>query len=127
MNDIFWKLVKFSVVGGSGLVVDFGLTYLAKEKFGINKYVANAIGFAMAATTNFFLNKHWTFDDTSPEVLNQYTFFFIIALVGLALNQIILYVLHHYFRANFYLAKLVATGLVVFWNFIMNYLITFSV
>lgn len=126
MDDIFWKLVKFSVVGGSGLVVDFGLTYLAKEKLRINKYVANAIGFAAAATTNFFLNKRWTFGDASPEVINQYSLFFIIALVGLALNQIILYILHHYFRTNFYLAKLVATVLVVFWNFTMNYLITFA-
>lgn len=127
MHNIFWKLVKFSVVGGSGLIVDFGLTYLAKERLHINKYAANAIGFTVAASTNFFLNKRWTFDDNSSEILNQYTFFFIIALVGLAMNQIILYVLHHYFRTNFYLAKLVATGLVVFWNFIMNYLITFSV
>lgn len=126
MHDIFWKLVKFSVVGGSGLVIDFGLTYLAKERLNVNKYVANAIGFTVAASTNFFLNKRWTFGNTSPQVVNQYTLFFTIALVGLALNQIILYVLHHYFRTNFYLAKLVATGLVVFWNFTMNYLITFS-
>jgi putative flippase GtrA len=126
MEDILWKLVKFSVVGGSGLVVDFGLTYLAKEKLRINKYVANAIGFTVAATTNFFLNKRWTFGNSSPEVINQYTLFLVIALVGLALNQIILYVVHHYFRTNFYLAKLVATVLVVFWNFTMNYLITFA-
>ena len=126
MPEILWQLVKFGVVGGSGLVVDFGLTYLVKEKIHINKYVANAIGFTVAATTNFFFNKRWTFGDTSPEVLNQYTLFFGIALVGLVLNQLILFVLHHYFKTNFYLAKLVATGLVVFWNFTMNYLITFA-
>ena len=126
MPEIFWKIIKFGVVGGLGLVIDFGLTYLAKEKLNINKYVANAIGFTAAATTNFFLNKRWTFHDTSPEVLNQYTLFFGIALVGLGLNQLILFVLHRYFKTNFYGAKLVATGLVVFWNFAMNYLITFS-
>ena len=126
MGKILEKLIKFGAVGGSGLVVDFGLTYLFKEKIGINKYVANAIGFTAAATSNFYLNKRWTFENASEEILNQYVLFFGIALVGLGINQVVLYTLHHYFRMNFYGAKLVATGLVVFWNFTMNYLITFA-
>ena len=39
------KFIKFCVVGGSGMVVDFGLTYAFKEKLRVNKYVSNTIGF----------------------------------------------------------------------------------
>ncbi len=126
MFEIIIKLLKFGVVGGTGLVIDFGLTYLFKEKAGINKYVANAIGFSVAATSNFFLNKIWTFRDTSESVVEQFAMFFIIALVGLAINQAILYMLHHYYKRNFYVAKLAATLMVFVWNFVLNYLITFN-
>ncbi len=126
MNDILFKLIKFGFVGASGLVIDFGLTYLFKEKVRINKYVANAIGFSAAATSNFFLNKIWTFEDNNTAVLNQYFLFIGIALAGLAINQLVLYLLHHYLKTNFYVAKLLATAVVMFWNFALNYLFTFQ-
>ena len=39
--------------------------------------------------------------------------------------DVTIYLLHHRFRMNFYLAKLFATGVVTFWNFFMNYFFTF--
>jgi len=41
------KFIKFGLVGGSGVLIDFFFTWLAKEKFKIQKYVSNAIGFMM--------------------------------------------------------------------------------
>ena len=38
------EFIKFCVVGGSGVGVDFGITYLLKEKARINKYIANSAG-----------------------------------------------------------------------------------
>ena len=39
------QFFKFCVVGGSGVFVDFGVTYLCKEWLKLNKYVANSLGF----------------------------------------------------------------------------------
>ncbi|MFZ4547377.1 MAG: GtrA family protein, partial [Bacteroidales bacterium] len=47
--------MKFGAVGATGVVVDFGFTWVSKEKFKIQKYVANTIGFTFAATSNYFL------------------------------------------------------------------------
>jgi len=63
------KFLKFGVVGGSGVIVDFFFTWLFKEKLNTQKYLANAIGFTIAATTNWFLNRIWTFESHNPEVL----------------------------------------------------------
>ena len=46
------QFLKFCVVGGSGLFVDFGITYLCKEWLRLNKYAANSLGFLCASTTN---------------------------------------------------------------------------
>ncbi len=71
----FLKFVKFSLVGFSGVFVDFGITFLAKENFRIQKYIANAMGFTMAATSNYMLNRIWTFHSTNPNVMLEFSRF----------------------------------------------------
>ena len=126
-NQAFlFKFIKFGVVGFSGVFVDFGVTYLAKEKLNIPKYVANAIGFIIAATSNYFLNRVWTFQSKNPEIAVEFTEFFIISLIGLGLNTLLLWILVSKFKMNFYFAKVFAIGLVTIWNFLANLLITFN-
>lgn len=120
------QFIKFCVVGGSGVVVDFGITYIFKELLRVNKYIANSLGFICAATSNFFLNRLWTFASKDPQVTKQYFTFIFIAAAGLAINNLIIYLLSDRLKLNFYLSKLVATGVVTLWNFFMNYYITFT-
>jgi putative flippase GtrA len=120
------KFLKFGVVGFTGVFVDFGITWLTKEKLHIQKYVANAIGFTSAATTNYFLNRIWTFHSTNPKVMVEYTEFFVISLIGLGINTLVLWLLVSKFKMNFYVAKLFAIAVVTIWNFLANAYFTFN-
>jgi len=122
----FWKFIKFGIVGFSGLFVDFGITYITKEWLKVQKYVANAIGFCTAATSNYFLNRIWTFHSEDPEIAVEFLQFFMISLIGLAINTLILWILVSKYKMNFYLSKLFAIAIVTIWNFLANYFITFS-
>jgi len=122
----FYKFIKFGIVGFTGVFVDFGITYLSKEKLKIPKYVANAIGFSTAATTNYILNRVWTFRSNNPEVMVEFGEFFAISMVGLGINTLILWLLVSKFKMNFYMAKLFAIGVVTIWNFFANAFITFN-
>lgn len=126
MNQIIIQFLKFSIVGFSGVVIDFGVTWVLKEKLYVNKYIANSTGFVLAATSNFILNKIWTFDSTDNGVSTEYLLFFSIALFGLVLNNLIVYLLSDKLKFNFYISKGIAIVIVAFWNFFMNYLFTFS-
>ena len=123
---MFLQFIKFCVVGGTGVVVDFGITFLFKEKLKLNKYIANSLGFMAAASTNYLLNRWWTFRSHDPEVAQQYVQFVGISAIGLILNNIIIYLLNDKARLNFYLSKLIAIGLVTLWNFFLNYSSTFT-
>ena len=123
---MFLQFIKFCVVGGTGVVVDFGITFLFKEKLKLNKYIANSLGFMAASSTNYLLNRWWTFRSHDPEVAQQYVQFVGISAIGLILNNIIIYLLNDKARLNFYLSKLIAIGLVTLWNFFMNYYFTFT-
>jgi putative flippase GtrA len=120
------KFIKFGIVGGSGVVVDFFFTWLFKEKFNVQKYVANALGFSIAASTNWFLNRIWTFNSQNPELLLEYTQFIFVSLIGLGINSLVLWLLTDKLKFNFYLSKLGAIAVTTVWNFFANYLYTFA-
>lgn len=123
---IFLKFIKFGVVGFSGMLIDFGITWLLKEKLKVNAYLANSLGFISAASSNYFWNRLWTFESENKDIPLEYMSFIIISVVGLLINNLMIYLLTTKFKLNFYLAKLLAIGVVTIWNFGMNFLITFS-
>lgn len=125
IRELIVKILKFGVVGFSGTVIDFFFTWLCKEKIGWNKFLSNSIGFVLAATSNYIFNRIWTFQSDNPEIGREYLLFFVISLIGLALNNLFLYLFHEKLKMNFYLAKVFATILVIIWNFTANYFITF--
>ncbi len=120
------KFIKFSLVGFSGVFVDFGTTFICKEILKIQKYVANTCGFTLAATTNYFMNRLWTFHSTNPNIMQEFTRFFIIALIGLVMNLLIIWAMSGKFKVNFYVSKLIATLVVTLWNFLINAYYTFA-
>src|SRR5689334_11989454 len=122
-QDLINKFLKFGVVGASGMLVDFGFTFLLKEKARIHKYVANAIGFTMAVISNYLRNRSWTFESARHEVVREFTSFALVAVIGLGINSLILWILVSKVKLKFYLSKLIAIGVVMFWNFCANYFI----
>ena len=120
------KFLKFGVVGFSGVFVDFGITYLFKEIIKINKYVSNAIGFICAATSNYILNRIWTFQSENTDVATEYGKFMLVSVIGLGINSLTLYILTDKLKWNFYLSKIFAIGMATLWNFFANLLFTFK-
>lgn len=120
------KFVKFCLVGLSGVIVDFGITFLCKEILKIQKYISNAFGFCIAATSNYILNRIWTFQSDNPNITLEFTRFFFISLIGLGINLLIIWAMAGKLKVNFYLSKLVATIIVTLWNFLINAYYTFA-
>ncbi|WP_316815522.1 GtrA family protein [Pedobacter nyackensis] len=122
----FIKLLKFGVVGFVGLIVDFTVTYICKEKLKIHKYISSSLGFIVATATNYGLNRIWTFNSHDAATMIQFGKYFMICLVGLALSNILIYILNDKLKWNFYVAKACAIVIVSLWNFFANYLYTFT-
>lgn len=119
------KLVKFCLVGFSGLIIDFLTTWILKEKLKTHKYLANSMGFILAVSSNYLLNRIWTFESANPSIANEYAAFLVVSLIGLLINNTILYLVHERLKQGFYLSKFIAVGLTTFWNFLANYFFTF--
>src|ERR1035437_983651 len=118
------KFFKFIIVGFSGLVVDFSITILLKEKLKIHRYIANSAGFTMAASTNYLFNRLWTFHSNNPKILTEYGTFLIISLIGLLINNFVIFLLEK--KLHFYFPKFFAIMITLLWNFAANYYFNFS-
>lgn len=117
MNESIFTILKFGLVGASGVAVDFAVTWLLKEKAGMHKYAANSLGFMSAATNNYIWNRLWTFESDDPDVAVQYLVFILVSLGGLVFNNAALWFFHEKRKMPFYVSKILAVFVAMFWNF----------
>ncbi len=125
--ELALKFCRFLLVGCTGASMDFGLTYLLKEKAKLQKLIANAFGFVLGSTTTYILNRLYTFHNSNPEIVTQYFKFIFICFISLSLNTLIIYFLTEKRKLNFYISKLAAALIVVSWNFFANNYYTFKI
>lgn len=124
--EVFLRIFKFGLVGCIGIVIDFSITFLLKEKLKFPKLVANAIGFSLAVINNFLLNRVWTFNSNEDQILYQFSKFILVSVIGLLINTLVIYILNQKKGLNFYVSKIIAVGFVFIWNFTINFLFIFT-
>ncbi len=144
------RFIKFAIVGIIGMVVDFTVLNIMKlvfESAGLGEgwnaplkpheiqlVAANTISFSAAVLSNFTWNRLWTFPESRERPLGtqllQYT---IVNVAGWIINTVLLVVLdqnvfQHFVgeRLSYNLAKAVAIGVVLFWNFGINRVWTYK-
>jgi putative flippase GtrA len=121
---MIFKFFKFIIVGFLGMVVDFSITILLKEKLKVHRYISSSAGFTFAASSNYLFNRLWTFESNNPKVLIEYGTFILISLIGLIINNLFLYLFEK--KIRFYFAKFLAIIVTSIWNFIANYYLNFA-
>lgn len=115
-----WRqLLRFCVVGTSGVAVNLAVFSLLVTQGGIHHLLAATISFVVAWSTNFVLNKHWTFRRHDLSVVQQGARNLLVSLVALGLNLAILALLEAQ-GLNEILAQLIAIALVTPVNFLLN-------
>ncbi len=142
------RFIKFSIVGTIGAVVDFGTLYLLHVVAGLPIVLANTCSFTAAVLSNFTWNRLWTYPDSrSKPIRTQLLQFFVVNAAGWGINTGILVLLRYpcvslvtqltgwasltlgaelLYKLGYNLAKAVATGVVLFWNFFVNRYWTYS-
>ena len=130
IKGLIAKFVKFGVVGASGMVVDFGVLILMRDIVGLPDLWANTISFTAAATSNYFLNRIWTFRSKEKQVGVEYIKFILVSVIGLGVNNGSLWLLSRLLPSwaedwRFYILWAFAVGITTIWNFFGNLLFTF--
>ncbi|MBN1486705.1 MAG: GtrA family protein [Anaerolineae bacterium] len=143
-GDEIKRFLKFAVVGTIGAIVDFGTFNLLQSLTSLSVTLSNTISFTVAVISNFIWNRFWTYPDSrSKPISKQVVQFFVVNIAGWAINTSILLLLKD--PSTILLtslgqitaleilsnpatlstlgknaAKVVGTGVVMFWNFFVN-------
>lgn len=128
MKHTIKQFIRFALVGCLNTGLDF-MIYAALTRLFLfweeHYLIANFIAFSTATVNSYLLNKYWTFKDKSKKHSQQYAKFFTVSFIGLLLTEIILYMLVEAGMHDL-LAKLLAIGVILFWNFFANKMWTFK-
>lgn len=113
------QLIRSLAVSVIALVIDFGLLIILKEEAGLNYLVAATIGYCAGLVVNYWLSITWVFANRKLQNKPaEFTIFTAISLVGLILNGLILSAFVQQAHVDYRVAKLIATVVVFFWNFL---------
>ncbi|MFD1109304.1 GtrA family protein [Pseudoroseomonas ludipueritiae] len=80
------EFLRFGVVGTLGFLVDTAMLYAALS-LGTGLYLGRVISYVAAASTNWALNRAWTFRQADRSRRSrQWTMFLLVNLLGFAIN-----------------------------------------
>ncbi|MBI5466936.1 MAG: GtrA family protein [Candidatus Kerfeldbacteria bacterium] len=111
------QFIKFGFVGALNTTIDYlGFAVLVTWT-SIPYLIANVMTFAIASTNSYILNRRWTFRNADPRWRRQAAVFYAVMVVGLVINEAILYTLVDHFQVRKLIAKAIGIVIVLFWNF----------
>ncbi len=121
------QLLRYTVVGGISFVVDYGSLWLLTEVAGLPYLWSAAIAFILGLTCNYLLSTRWVFGESRISNLwGEFAAVALIGVVGLGLNELIMYAFTDGIGLHYMLSKIISTGIVFFWNFLARRFLVFK-
>jgi putative flippase GtrA len=118
------RFLRYIVVGGIATAIQYAILILLVRGVGMAPTPASSIGFVLSAGVNYLLNYRFTFQSNRPHGPAAAKFA-VLAGTGLLINGVIMRVMTGA-GAQYLIAQLCATGVVLFFGFISNTIWTFG-
>jgi putative flippase GtrA len=123
-----FQFIKFGLVGVGNTAVNFGVVNAFVYFSGITKgpwvILYSAVAFVVALCNSYYWNSQWSFKSTGKRNFKEFVIFAVVTLFGLAINSLIVFAvtkINPPFGVSgklwINIANLIATLVVMFWNF----------
>lgn len=119
MKKLIDQIFKFGIIGALAFVIDYGIMILLTEVFNVNYLISSGISFMISVIFNYICSMKYVFvsrDDMSKQ--KEFIIFVILSVIGLGINQIIMWLMVDKLGIFYAIVKLFATAVVMVWNFV---------
>lgn len=112
------EFIRYFLASAIALLLDAGLLWSLTEFAGISYLVSGAIGFTAGLVAIYALSVYWVFTARAMRSpLAEFAIFAFIGLVGLCLNELILWLFTSLWSFYFLVSKIASVIVVFSWNF----------
>jgi putative flippase GtrA len=117
------EVAKFGIVGAVCYVIDFGLFTVFHFAWGIGPITSKTLSTVIAATINYFANRHWSFQHRARSgTRRELTLFILLNFIGLGIALAFLGFGHYVLKQTSPLAtniwgNVIGTGMATFFRF----------
>ena len=117
-NKLLMQILKFGIVGGTAFVIDYGIFTILSQFLNIHYLIASIISFSISVIYNYILSIKWVFDVSKKQTSKEFIVFVILSVIGLGINSLIMYVSVDLMHIHEMIGKIIATAIVMVYNFI---------
>ena len=117
------RLLKFGIVGLSGVVINMGVLYILSEDVRLPYFISSLMAIELSILTNFVFNLHWTWRDRKNELpVWRKLFRYHIGVAGTAylVNYVILVGLTEWGGIQYMISNLVGIGVGTIANYVIS-------
>lgn len=114
------QFLKYLLVGGGATLVEWALFWLLDERLEMHHQWATVAAYTVSTFVNWGLGRLFVFRESERGAAAEIAGVYLAAAVGLLLNMGIMYLLVDALGWNEMLSKVLATGLVFVWNFLIR-------
>lgn len=113
------KIIKFVIVGGIATLISGIVFFICDHFFKMPVLLSNTIAFIISVIYNFWASIKWVFEvDKNKKKHTVFIEFIVLAVIGYFLTQLLLWLMADILKWNHMLAWLIATIIVMIFNFI---------
>lgn len=126
-ESTFVQFFRYTLVGGTAYVVDFGTLFLVTEYLHVHYLTSAAVAFLLGLTVNYILSTWWVFSRRRTRSrAAEFLIFGLIGMVGLGLNELFIWFFTELLLFYYLLSKIFSTFFVYLWNFFARKFILFN-
>lgn len=113
------SFIRYLIIGFSTFGIDFGMLYIIINGSGIEPTIANAISTLIGIIFNFTMSNFWTFQAGKGNKATKLSKYSLLATFNYLFGVGAFAVLHDIFDVGSGFSKVIVTGMVVCWNFLI--------
>lgn len=117
-DKLLIQFVRYFFVGGFAFVLDLGLLYILTEYAGLHYLLSATLSFIAGLLVNYIISCLWVFSNSKfKSRIVEFLFFAAIGVVGLGLNDFLIWLFTDCIGTHYMFSKIVAAAVVYLWNF----------
>lgn len=126
------QFLSYFCVGGASAIVEWIMFILFANVLKINYLLATCLAFVFSTTTNWLLGRSWTFRSSKRYIgrgIVEIVLIFLVSGIGLIFNLGLMYLFVSVLRMDTpvlkAISKIISTGIVFIWNFLIRKLVIY--